>query len=1219
MINYKYIKVKGLFLLFMVTLIPLMFGLLLISSEDSNNSVDKELSHEDSNLKLSLPPTTYDWWNTSWDFRVPIGITAVGDQQDAPVELFINFTKYFEDLSIQQPILNVSTIRVIEYNSSSDYYEVDCQFDPYSRSYNNQTNAIGDLIWILNGTTLNSQTRDFFVYFNNGTNYDISAPNYDTIRLWHEGFEEYQSGDILRPTDGQDNYHPTYWEISNTTSARGSSSLRIWGNCWKISATGSITVNADTRVTAKMRFDDPGIQREISGLGFDTTPNNIPTSGNSYRIRGSQSWGTAGSNKYVNQYYAANTFFWYTFIPSTEFSLNPFTHIVYIADDDSWTNLDLYWDDISIWNKQVQTTPNNYLQTELGDIQPQTYALKITCKDEDGNLVPTAQINLTNDLYPSYNQNHESDENGEWTFEDIEKDALYNITVNYTQNGLSNPKIATVFYYEDFPITELNNELTAFLNLTKLNFDVIDRDNDPIQFGFVMLKEGTDNVGKAVLSDSGTCSITWINDTAYDYEVYFDYDSLVDNSKYIYSSLLINSSSVGADKDISVTTEFTKITFNVTDDTAEKVPFTNAKLRFYNTSDYDNENLIIANVTVDINGLASFICFSNSTLNWGNYTVDLYFGGGERDFLVNILPLDHEYNFSLDTETQASIRVPMNYENYNSTIEIIQITSSVIWGEDANVLFNFIKRDEPLPNPVNVTPNELYLQILDEELTEYSQKIDILSSEISEGVFNYTFNTQSFNLIGGNTYYIEITGNYKSYMFNAITPSQIKIQSKSTSITYYNYTLNELVDKRFSVIYGEKVNITVDYFDTDTGNSLDNALITYDWDFDSGMLNDDPIHADLYFFEFDSSTAPNDAEYIIDIIATLSNYSTITDSLIVNIRSRPTLINGTTTLFQFSPKIYVLESVNYTFEYRDVLLDNLIENLDIASYNWYKLDEEGNPLSGPGNEGSGNLIGTVDNRYILDFETELKEVGEYSLFITMQKKNYEVRNAFISLTIEKRPISLELSATGLSGNKISIVQGDKIDFRIVLTDPTNGSQLLRGAIVTLNIEGNIITLNETSTGIYEYTYSTSHINTFIMPKTLTGQIIIEKENYEIDPRNITIIVGMTEIFPGFPMFYFLLIVGGIIAIGGSLVTYWFIQMRRIPTFVKKVRAMKKSIKGKKDISDSLLYPSKEEYIVKKLGDKWESIGLSLSDIIGVKEKMKKKLPEVEKEFKGGTA
>ena len=92
------------------------------------------------------------------------------------------------------------------------------------------------MIWILNGTTPNGQTRDYFVYFTNGTNYEIPDPNYATIRLWHEGFEEYRVGDILRPTDGQDNYHPTYWEIDNTTAARGGSSLRLWGNCWKFSA-----------------------------------------------------------------------------------------------------------------------------------------------------------------------------------------------------------------------------------------------------------------------------------------------------------------------------------------------------------------------------------------------------------------------------------------------------------------------------------------------------------------------------------------------------------------------------------------------------------------------------------------------------------------------------------------------------------------------------------------------------------------------------------------------------------------------------------------------------------------------------------------------------------------------------------------------------------------------------------------------------------------------
>ena len=138
-----------------------------------------------------------------------------------------------------------------------------------------------------------------------------------------------------------------------------------------------------------------------------------------------------------------------------------------------------------------------------------------------------------------------------------------------------------------------------------------------------------------------------------------------------------------------------------------------------------------------------------------------------------------------------------------------------------------------------------------------------------------------------------------------------------------------------------------------------------------------------------------------------------------------------------------------------------------------------------------------------------------------------------------------------------------------------------------------------------------------MPQTLTGQIPVELENYEIDPTPLTIVVGMTEIFPGFPMFYFLLIVGGVAAVAGSLVGYRVIQRARIPTFVKKARKMKSTIKSKKTIADSLLYPSKEEYIMKRLGDKWEQLGLSLDDILGLEEKRKKKLPEFKGENKTG--
>jgi len=1217
MLISKNTKIKGLIILFLVALVPLIYNVIpKISTENIINSVEKD----ETSLKLSLPTPDYDWWNQSWTFRVPVEIKAIGNQQDAPVELYINFTKYFQNLNVQNPMLNTSTIRVIEYLSSSNFYEVDCQFDLYPRSYKNQTNAIGDLIWILNGTTLHDQTRDFFIYFNNGSSSEIPEPNYDKIRLWHEGFEEYQAGDILRPIDGQDR-EPTLWEISNSTSARGTSSLNIWGNCWKVSYTGPININSNTRVTAKIRLDDPSIQREISGLGFHTTYTNIPASSNGYNIRGSQSWGSAGSYKFRNQYYATNTFFWYTFEVDSEISLDSFSYIFYIGDDDDTNWLNLYWDDISIWAKPVQTTPNNSLQTTFGDVQPIAYTLKVTCKDEDGNPVPNTHIYLTNDLNPSYNQDNITDEDGEWIFINIEKEGLYNVTVNYTQKGLISPKTATVFYYEDYSITQLNNRITAFLNLSKYNFNVTDKDNDPIQYGFVLLKDGADTVGKTVLSDSGTGSITWVNNTAYNYEVYYDYDSIPDNSKYRYSNLTIYSAAVVL-KDIDVSTEISKITFNVTD--TEMVPFTNAKLRFYNQTDFNNESEIIANVSVDINGIARFVSFSNSYGNWGNYTVDIYFGGLLQSFIANgsgISPPDG-FEFTLVFEDYVKIEIDLNKDEWNSTINIINYPLNVFWGDSISINFNFSAHDPYTHTiPTLVTPNELYIQIFEEELTPFSGEIDILSSEISTGVFNYTFNTTAFNLIGGTSYYFKIIGNYKSYVFNDIGYNIINIQAIPTDIKYYNYSLDELTDKRISVIYQESVNISVDYFDENTEISLNGALLTYSWDYGSGTLSNDPLHADLYYFEFDSSSAPTAAEYIIDITAVLTNFSSIIDSIIVKILPRPTTINGLRTLFQISPKIYIFNTTYYIFEYKDIIHGVVIGNLDVSSYNWYRLDEDGNPLSGPGNEGTGDLVSITNDRYLLDFDTELRELGEYSIFITMQKENYEVRNAFISLTISKRPIFMDFKANGLPGYRIGIVQGKTINFSIVLSDPSNGSQLLGGANLTLKIDGIEFRLNEVDTGVYENIFSTNNINAFFTPVTLTGKINIELENYEIDPETtttFTIIVGMTEIFPGVPMFYFILIVGGVAAVVGTLATYRIIQLRRIPTFVKKAREMKKNIKGKKIISESLLYPSKEEYIVKKLGDKWEMMGLSLDDMIGVKEKKKKKLSKEEfNQFKGG--
>ncbi|TFG24505.1 MAG: hypothetical protein EU533_02030 [Promethearchaeota archaeon] len=89
------------------------------------------------------------------------------------------------------------------------------------------------------------------------------------------------------------------------------------------------------------------------------------------------------------------------------------------------------------------------------------------------------------------------------------------------------------------------------------------------------------------------------------------------------------------------------------------------------------------------------------------------------------------------------------------------------------------------------------------------------------------------------------------------------------------------------------------------------------------------------------------------------------------------------------------------------------------------------------------------------------------------------------------------------------------------------------------------------------------------------------------------------------MIYSLLIIVGVIAVIGSLIAYRTIQQAKIPQFVKKARGMKKLIKRQKTISNNLLYPSKDEFIVHELGEKWEVIGLSLNTILGLDSKKKK--------------
>ena len=130
------------------------------------------------NISYSTSTINYEWWNSSWNYRVRVEINStVHSRFDQMIELMINFTELFETLDVEGSLeFDNYSIRVVEYNSTgkmipfnssktgSEQYVVPSLFDPVW-NYDASTNARGEVVWIMNGTTLMNQNRTYFIYF----------------------------------------------------------------------------------------------------------------------------------------------------------------------------------------------------------------------------------------------------------------------------------------------------------------------------------------------------------------------------------------------------------------------------------------------------------------------------------------------------------------------------------------------------------------------------------------------------------------------------------------------------------------------------------------------------------------------------------------------------------------------------------------------------------------------------------------------------------------------------------------------------------------------------------------------------------------------------------------------------------------------------------------------------------------------------------------------
>lgn len=134
------------------------------------------------------------WWNPEWKYRINMTFNS-GDfnRINVPVEKTINFTQYLNNSGSGE--FDEDSIRVVEVaeNGGLINSNVPFQFDK-SPNYNAQTNASGELVWIVKESTAKNTDRYYQVYFDL-TNKNFSKADFEPLITTTDNvnYKEFQS------------------------------------------------------------------------------------------------------------------------------------------------------------------------------------------------------------------------------------------------------------------------------------------------------------------------------------------------------------------------------------------------------------------------------------------------------------------------------------------------------------------------------------------------------------------------------------------------------------------------------------------------------------------------------------------------------------------------------------------------------------------------------------------------------------------------------------------------------------------------------------------------------------------------------------------------------------------------------------------------------------------------------------------------------------------
>ena len=692
---------------------------------------------------------------------------------------------------------------------------------------------------------------------------------------------------------------------------------------------------------------------------------------------------------------------------------------------------------------------------------------------------------------------------------------------------------------EDVYITYTNSSFEGGSAITNITVSFTDFTKNITKFDLWGAK-----TPKSTVSSEDLIETTTLGEYPPNYTTYYEYDVF-----YTIKSYVRKDNETDGDLDGYVTIDYnyrttTNIKLNIStlylnvttleeNGGLQTVPFENYRAEIYNGS------INVANLTVS-NEPLHFTYLRFGPEDYANYTLKIKFYGKYRR--LNITNFDgtepswtgpavdsYYLNFTLMSSYQKDVIVDLGEAVFDTELQLAWTPSNFekIYGEDISIGVYYNVSEDGVDQELD--PDTITYQILDQD--ESTLTTGVLSSNVSagRGYYEMTFSTDIVRV--ADDYHVRITAIKAQYDDTEITvdfdvnpvptTAEIYINNKSAPVQ-----LQKITDTTLDLYWGSKVNITVNY--NTTSINISDAQIYLEWAYDGLYMDADNELGDGYYtFEIDTSKANYLGTYPIEITAGRHNYTTVENSFLLDIERIPTQIGGyykigetatnkenTTARMRIAETIYRQDAYNFTFMY----VDNngeLISAADVAYFDWAQYNED-SQLQNAGQ------ISLVENKsalgeYILDFDTEDLDVGQYIIDVNLIKENYEPRAAQIILNVILIPTTVNASYYDVDGSlntisdtsdeleiNLEIYKSDLYKFNFTYVDARTETVITDGTEFK-NIIGQL-NESEASPGVYVLDMDTEDFQV----GTHQANFGINRTDYERRNIRITIVVKYRE-------------------------------------------------------------------------------------------------------------